>query len=158
MMMKRALVWIVLAALLLSGCGGKTVDGVSVALGNATVTMGSAVAQDQLAALGEPQDVQEAPSCHYEGMDTVRQYDGVSLQTYRQDDADILCVVMISSDAYATDKGVKVGDTAQSVQDAYGAPVEDAEYYVVYDAAADVSLTFELDGDIVTAILYELKA
>lgn len=159
--MKRIMVFMVVCLLLLSGCGGQeetSTNKAAVTLGDVTVTLGEALTQEQLDALGNPVDVQEAPSCHYEGMDTVRQYDGFSLQTYRQGDADILCVAVITGNPYPTDKNVAVGSTAQAVRDAYGTPVEDTEYYLVYDLTADVTLTFELEGDAVSAILYELKA
>ena len=165
--MKRIFALALAIALLLCGCGNSgdnkdkgddTTATATVKLGEVTLTVGDALTADQKTALGEPAAVSEAPSCHYEGMDTVYAYDGYSLQTYRKNNADILCVVTIEDAAYPTAKGVKVGDTLEAVRTAYGEPTESTNYYWVYNLTDTVTLTFELDGDTVAIILYEQAA
>lgn len=161
--MKRLLAMALAATLLLGGCGksndnnktGGNAPTAVIKLGEATVTVGEALTAAQKTALGESLSVEEAPSCHYEGMDTVYRYDGFSLQTYRKDNVDVLCVVTVESDAYPTAEGVKVGDGIEAVTDAYGEAAETTNYYVVYDLTDKVTLTFEMDGDKVAVILYE---
>ena len=163
--MKRIFALTLAVLLLLCGCqkaddntdkneGGNPA---AVQLGDATVTAGEILTADAKTALGSPISVEEAPSCHYEGMDTVYRYDGFSIQTYRQDDADRVAVITIESDAYPTAKGIKVGDDLGTVMDAYSDPTESTNYYFVYDLTDKVTLTFELDGDKVAVILYEEK-
>lgn len=161
--MKRIFALALAVALLLCGCGkeNKKEEGGSkaaVKLGDVTVTVGETLTDEMKTALGEPASTEEAPSCHYEGMDTVYGYDGFSIQTYRKGDADCIAVVTIESASYPTDKGIKVGDNLDAVMDAYGEADEPGNYYWVYDLTDKVTLTFELDGDKVATILYEEKA
>jgi hypothetical protein len=81
-------------------------------------------------------------------------YDGYSLQTYRQEEADILSMIIIESADYATDKGVRVGDTLDTVIAAYGEGAEETQYYVTYTLSPSVTLTFSLTDDGVSAIEY----
>ena len=163
--MKRIFALTLAVALLLCGCG-KSDDNTdkggnnaaAVKLGDVTVTVGDTLTAEMKTALGEPISTEEAPSCHYEGMDTVYRYDGFSVQTYRKNDADAVAVITVESAAYPTAKGVKIGDGIDAVEKAYGDPVEGTQYYVVYDLTDKVTLTFELDGDKVATILYEEKA
>lgn len=163
--MKRIFALALAVALLLCGCG-KSDDNTdkggnnaaAVKLGDVTVTVGETLTDEMKTALGEPASTEEAPSCHYEGMDTVYRYDGFSIQTYRKGDADCIAVVTIESASYPTDKGIKVGDDLDAVMDAYGEADEPGNYYWVYDLTDKVTLTFELDGDKVATILYEEKA
>ena len=164
--MKRIFALTLAVLLLLCGCqkaddntdkneGGNPA---AVQLGDATVAAGEILTAEMKTALGSPVSVEEAPSCHYEGMDTVYRYDGFSIQTYRKDDADCVAVVTVESDAYPTAKGIKVGDDLGAVTDAYGEAAECTNYYFVYTLTDKVSLTFELDGDKVAVILYEEQA
>ncbi|MBR3778971.1 MAG: hypothetical protein IKL13_04550 [Clostridia bacterium] len=160
--MKRFFALALAMALLLCGCGkeNKKEEGGSkaaVKLGDTTVTVGETLTAEMKTALGEPVSVEEAPSCHFEGMDTVYRYDGFSIQTYRKEDADAIAVITVESADYPTDKGIKVGDNLDAVMDAYGEADEPTNYYWVYNLTDKVTLTFELDGDKVATILYEEK-
>lgn len=160
--MKRFFALALAVALLLCGCGkeNKKEGGGSkaaVQLGDTTVTVGETLTAEMKTALGEPVSVEEAPSCHFEGMDTVYRYDGFSIQTYRKEDADAIAVITVESADYPTDKGIKVGDNLDAVMDAYGEADEPTNYYWVYNLTDKVTLTFELDGDKVATILYEEK-
>lgn len=179
--MKRILALILAAMLLFTGCGAAGGDAdkkgdntnntnngnngnntnakVTVQLGGpASVTMGEALTESQKSRLGPVVEVQEAPSCHYEGMDTVTTYDGFTIQTYRKDDADIVCLVEIRNRMLTTEKGIQIGSDLSAVKTAYGEPKEATEYYVVYDLTDDVTITFELYGQTVSSVLYELAA
>lgn len=160
--MKRFFALALAVAMLLCGCGkeNKKEEGGSkaaVKLGDTTVTVGETLTAEMKTALGEPVSVEEAPSCHFEGMDTVYRYDGFSIQTYRKEDADAIAVITVESADYPTDKGIKVGDNLDAVMDAYGEADEPTNYYWVYNLTDKVTLTFELDGDKVATILYEEK-
>ena len=160
--MKRIFALTLAVALLLCGCGkeNKKEEGGSkaaVKLGDTTVTVGETLTAEMKTALGEPVSVEEAPSCHFEGMDTVYRYDGFSIQTYRKEDADAIAVITVESADYPTDKGIKVGDNLDAVMDAYGEADEPTNYYWVYNLTDKVTLTFELDGDKVATILDEEK-
>lgn len=174
-MMKRMLALALAAMLLFSGCGatGDNTDTndtnggnnasadtkVTVNLGGpASVTIGEPLTDVQKNRLGPAASVQEAPSCHYDGMDTVTTYNGFIIQTYRQEDADIVCLVEIQDRMLATEKGIQIGNDLEAVKAAYGEPKEATDFYVVYDLTNDVTITFELYGTSVSAVLYELAA
>ena len=156
--MKRFFALALAVALLLCGCGKenkKEEDGskAAVKLGDTTVTVGETLTAEMKTALGEPVSVEEAPSCHFEGMDTVYRYDGFSVQTYRKEDADAIAVITVESADYPTDKGIKVGDNLDAVMDAYGEADEPTNYYWVYNLTDKVTLPFELDGTKVATML-----
>lgn len=161
--MKRIFALAMAAMLLLCGCGkdNKKEEGGSkaaVKLGDVTVTVSEALTDEMKTALGEPIGTEEAPSCHYEGMDTVYVYDGFRIQTYRNGDTDAVAVITVESADHPTDKGVKVGDSTEAAKDAYGEAAEETAYYIVYDLTDNVTLTFELSDGKVATILYEEKA
>ena len=173
--MKRIFALALAMTLLLCGCGkgddttdkgGHTNEGgnnpavgVLVPLGStASVELGGPLTAEQKADLGEAVEVQEAPSCHYDGMDTVTTYNGFIIQTFRQDDEDIVCLVEIQDPNLATEKGVRVGDDRDGVTAAYGDPEDGTDYYMTYTYAKGMTLTFELRDGKVSAILYELTA
>lgn len=165
--MKRLFALVLAAALLLCGCGGADKGGdqkksdnhtENIRIGDTTLTIGKGLTNQQKADLGTPVSTSEAPSCLYEGYDMVYEYEGFSLQTNQQDEKEILCIVTLKSDAYPTDKGVKVGDTAAAVTDAYGKADETTKYYVVYHLSKTVVLTFYLEAGAVTSIEYAQAA
>lgn len=163
--MKRIFAMMLVLSLLLCGCGNKPAENTDqigtagvVTLGNVTVQVGGELNATQKTDLGTPIEVYEAPSCHYEGMDTVYTYDGYTLQTYRKGTVDILCMVILESAAYATDKGIRVGDTLDAVIAAYGECTEETKYYVTYVLSPSITLTFSLTDNTVTAIEYAEKA
>lgn len=72
--------------------------GVSVALGQEyTEALGNS--------LGGATDVVEAPSCHYDGMDTIYTFAGFALYTYRAEDKSIIYLIELKDDTAATGRG-----------------------------------------------------
>lgn len=164
--MKRIFALALAATLLLCGCGGNNDGGVTppptptngIVIHDTTLFIGGNLSADKQASLGEPISTSEAPSCLYEGMDTVREYDGFTLQTYRVGETDVIVMVTIETAAFVTDKGIKVGDTAEAVSTAYGAAAEETKNYVVYNDTPTTTLTFSLKNGVVTAIEYAQAA
>ena len=165
--MKRILALALALTLLLCGCGGKTDKGGntdntkapessaghSITLGGATLYVGGELTAAMLEALGEPNEKTESPNCVYDGAVYDYYYDNFSLQVNQQENKNTLLMVTITDTAYKTDKGVKIGDTADQVKEAYGAATEENKYYLVY-AKEGIEITFNLNDGTVEEIVY----
>lgn len=162
--MKRMLALALAALLLLTGCGGKKTDTpakqeetttyTGIALGDVTVRLGEALTAEQREKLGSPMETQQFPSCISGATDTKYVYSEFALQVYPQEDAEILQIVELLSDTYATEKGVKVGDTAEAVKQAYGDAIDESKFYIDYALTETITLSFELKDGIVKKIVY----
>lgn len=163
--MKR--VWTILLAgmLLLGGCSANTGSGKTntpdtpkggITLNDTTLFIGGRLTEEKKEALGEPVSTSEAPSCMYEGVDIIYEYDAFSLQVNQQGEDEILCIVTIQDPTYATDKGVEIGDTLQTVKRACGDPVAETKYYIEYAHTSTVNLTLYLEEERVTYMEYTI--
>lgn len=155
-------------ALLLCGCGGKDAgptdnnkdkfQTAGIHIGGATLNIGGRLTDEIKTTLGDPISTSEAPSCLYEGMDTVYEYEGFSLQTSQMGDSEVVVMITIESADHTTAKGVKIGDTAAAAATAYGEAVEETKNYVVYRQDGNVTVTFSLKDGKITAIEYAQAA
>jgi len=147
----RLVVLVVIFVVMLSACGAKaglTQDDLAFPLGDTSFALDSD-ASALVAALGDDYEYSEAVSCAYVGMDKVFTYDGVIVFTYPVEDTDHIDEIYITSDKYATAKGITVGSTTADIQKAYGKDAVDVD--------GDGLLVLTLDGpsvDTDTACLY----
>ena len=164
--MKRILALTIAAMLLLGGCGVKenndskkpaehTEKGIQI--GGVTLNIGGVLTDEKKEALGEPISTSEAPSCLYEGFDIVYEYEGFTLQTNQQSEDEIVCILTVETEKYPTAQGVKVGDTAEAVREAYGEAEEDTKYYLTY-TVDNTAITFSLSSGKVSAIEYAVPS
>lgn len=164
--MKRILALALALTLLLCGCGGKetkenkdsdnkTADNTanSITIKGASLNIGGELTADMLKKLGEPSEKTESPNCVYEGAVYDYIYAGFSLQVNQQEGKNTLLMATITDPEYITDKGVKIGDTADAVKKAYGEATEGSNYYLVY-AAEGFDVTFNLNDGTVEEIVY----
>lgn len=165
--MKRILALALALMLLLCGCGGKEDKGgnnettkapakvteSSITLNGVAVSIGGDLTADMLKKLGEPSEKTESPNCVYEGAVYDYIYAGFSLQVNQQEGKNTLLMVTITDPAYKTDKGVKIGDTADTVKNAYGEATEGNNYYLVYTEKG-FETTFNLSDGAVEEIVY----
>ncbi|MCR5681573.1 MAG: hypothetical protein K6G29_03900 [Clostridiales bacterium] len=134
-------------------------NGYTVKLDNGvSITLG-AVADDTLAALGEPSDVMEAPSCIHTGTDRVYTYSGRLTLTTQPDAAgrDRITEITFLSDAVAmTENGtsVMIGSDASAADAAFGEPYESSggisRYFADRVLSGIVNVT--VDGGEITAL------
>ncbi|MBO6053030.1 MAG: hypothetical protein J6Q17_04780 [Clostridia bacterium] len=134
--------------------GGYTVkldNGISITLG--------AVADDTLAALGEPSDVMEAPSCIHTGNDYVYTYSGRFTVTTQPDAAGrerITEITFLSDTIAMTENGtsVMIGSDASVADAAFGEPFESSgginRYFADPVLSGVVNVT--ADGGEITAL------
>lgn len=119
--MKKIAIALILITALLVGCGKSTTkkDEFSYTINKVTVVPGEDFSKIK-DSLGDPLDYIEAASCYFDGMDKQYSYDGFEIRTYPKDGVDYIQDLCIKSDAYETDKNIKVGSSLNDVTKAYG--------------------------------------
>ncbi|HJD24766.1 MAG TPA: hypothetical protein H9694_11630 [Firmicutes bacterium] len=171
-MKKRKVVFSLLLALSLAlglcACsGGDSQDGGSggadaskglssaITVNGASLALGGEFTNDMQSALGEPENVVQAPSCHYDGTDNIYYYAGVTVYTYMQDDKSIVYSVEVSDAAYPTPEGVKVGMTLDEAKALCGDGAEEITNGVSYSLGNGMELNLRAtDGKISTIEYY----
>lgn len=88
-------------------------------------------------ALGEPAAMNAAPSCVFVGEDKEFVYEGLTFFTNPVGEQDIWFEAQLTSNAYATTRGIRVGDTLDMLKEAYG----DRCYW-----EGDTILTYSVSG------------
>ena len=158
-MKKRVIGAILVAALMLAGCGAsneKTISNQSQTAGtSAEDTKDSTSSYEGYvfesngvsvevdgdfskfeAGLGEPANYYEAPSCAFGDLDKVYTYSGFEIDTYQTEGVDHVSAVIFLDDSVATPEGLCIGDSADKVTELYGEAT----------AADDAQMTYEKGG------------
>lgn len=128
-------------------------SGIFTALGQ-EFYLGMVVEEEMLAALGTPADVMEAPSCHFDGSDTIYVYDSFSLYTYLNGADNILYLIELTGERAATALGARTGMTHTEIEALYGMGVEGGGAYLTYPLSDTIMLQIGFDGDTVIWIEY----
>ena len=107
------------------------------------------------AALGEPQQTFEAPSCAFDGTSYTYTYAGFTVETYPDpaDKKNKVYAVTLKDASVQTAEGCKVGDSADDVKKACGEPTGETMGYLEYKGEG-VALQFFLEEDKVTSVVY----
>ncbi len=147
---------ILVVAVAAASCGQKKEEGIAskITISGVELALGAEFAADKAEALGTPQEVVQAPSCHYDGSDSIYTYQGFSLYTYMQEDKAILYSVEITDAGLTTPEGAKTGMTRAEIQQIYGDAYEDAPAGIAYSIRDGMTLTFRLTEDTVSLIEY----
>ena len=118
-------------------------------------------AKPLLGALGESYELTAAPSCLYVGEDKTFAYPDISISTFPIEDKDIIDEIDLLADRFATNRGIKIGDTLDQIKAAYGSDYTDDGVLVTYWLGGDSTnlkspqLYFEMtDGKVSTIGLY----
>ena len=117
--------------------------------------IGTVMTDAILEAFGTPSDTQKAPSCHFDGEDTIYIYDGFSLYTYADGDDSILYLIEISKAGIATPKGAQVGMTLEEVKQLYGDDYTELGTAISYALSDTTALRFSFDGTAITMMEFE---
>ena len=156
-----------LVALLVGcGAGGAAPDGAAAGLNpesaqtsgycfeadGVTIEMG-APAAPVVEALYEPLNYFEAPSCAFEGIDRIYYYRGFELYTFPVGDVDFISSINLTDDSVKTPEGVYLGMGLDKIVSAYGEGYTQSFGQYSY-SLDDSSLSFLIEGDVVTAITY----
>ncbi|MGN1479923.1 MAG: hypothetical protein ACI4XH_09160 [Acutalibacteraceae bacterium] len=120
------------------------------------LTIGMKVTADTVSSLGTVIDKQSAPSCHFDGNDTIYCYDGFTIYTYADNGVDRLYLVEINDSSVSTAKGACVGMSVSEVKNKYGQPIEETGTSICYNGN-NCKIRFSHNGNTVTLIEYEEK-
>ena len=158
--MRQLAVWFAaLCLLVLAGCGSQPAAGFSESDLTLTVAGKEYHTRDNIEivieTLGDGYQYAEGKSCDYDGLDKTYTYEAATFYTNPLAEGDLLAEIYSKSQEAVTSKGISPGTSKADVLAAYGDPVEQDEYILIYRASEEIgspSLCFELDGDTVTAV------
>ena len=121
--------------------------GYIVELDDGTTFVMGALADDTVAALGEPVSLTEAPSCLHEGMDKLYNFGSYTLTTSPDADGKArIQEISLTSDAVALADGLSIGSDKAAVEASFGTEYTDNFGVMQFSLdGADVSVV--LDGD-----------
>ena len=132
-------------------------DSGKITLGGAELSVGMVITEAVVNSVGTPDDIMSAPSCFFDGEDTIYVYEDFSLYTYRDGDKDYLYIIELSTDKNATEFGGKVGMNIADIEELYGYDSTGTATSKVYKLSENSKLRFTFDEtETVTLIEYEL--
>ena len=132
-------------------------DSGKITLGDAELSVGMVITEAVINSVGTPDDIMSAPSCFFDGEDTIYVYEDFSLYTYRDGDKDYLYIIELSTDKNATEFGGKVGMNIADIEELYGYDSTGTATSKVYKLGENSKLRFTFDEtETVTLIEYEL--
>jgi hypothetical protein len=110
--------------------------------------------------LGDDYTLSSAPSCVYDGEDKTYDYGNIIIYTYPNGEKDIIWEIDIVGSEYPTAKGIKVGDSLEDINAAYGDSGFDVGHTYIYniseneDDIESPQLCFEFDEDKISSIIF----
>ena len=149
--------WFIISAalaILLSGCVAAEIDDDDFYLpvGEQHITPGEN-AESVIEYLGAYNTLYRSPACGYEGEDKIYSYGGFDIYTVSDSGGEKIRKIVLKSDEYCTEKGLRVGDAREKVIAAYGEGREAREDVTEYKKG-DCVLQFSFRDGVVTAIRY----
>ncbi len=148
---------IMLCVNLLMGCGAGSVGETEYTFkANEVLFAVNEKAEDTLEKLGEPQNVFEAPSCAFDGMDRIYRYDHFSIQTNEKKGEEYITVITFLDDLIKTQEGVSIGMTQSAMEQVYGSNYERNQNWITY-FGQDTALRFVVEEGKIRAITYMAK-
>lgn len=120
---------------------------------NGTDVVVDADAEPIIASLGEPTSYYENPSCAFNGLDKIYTYSSFEVDTYPQNEKDLISGVILKDDTVSTKEGICIGQSNQNMIDTYGEEYTNEDGMCVY-RKDNMKLCFILDGDQIVSIKY----
>lgn len=149
----KKLVWAATLILLISGCSQKTVeDEYSFEINGLEITMGE-TAGSFLTKTGNPMEQYSAPSCAFDGDDTVYDFGSYQITTYLTEGKEIFTGVYLLDDTVSTKEDIKIGSKLSEMISVYGDKYQ--ENYGAYTYSFGLTdLSFVIIDDVITSISY----
>ena len=123
---------------------------------NGTVVEMQDAAQPVLEKLGEAVNVQQIPSCAFDGVETTYFYGSFYLTTYPGEAGEVIASVWFVDDSLATGEGVRIGDSREAVEDTYPGLTVSGDNAVEI-LRGNTKLVILLTEDRVSSIQYQLQ-
>lgn len=137
-----------------AGCADKDENGenYTFSVNGLNIAMGDAVG-DFLSKTGAPANKYSAPSCAFDGDDTVYDFSTYQITTYVSDGKEIFTGVYLLDSRYSTKEGIKIGSSLQKMLDVYGDDYK--ESYGAYTYSKGLTdLSFVVIDGVITSISY----
>lgn len=129
-------------------------DDVKFSYNGTTIELNSEL-ETAISGLGDALEVKSQLSCHGEGEDKSYKYEGFVVNSYPDSSGkDRVLQVLITGENIPTNKGIKIGSTANDVVAAYGEGYKKIGVYYSYDAGNKMELRFLIENDAVSQIDY----
>lgn len=110
-------------------------------------------ADDFIASAGQPDDVFEAPSCAFDGVDKILYYPGFLINTFPVDGVDYILSVEIKDGGVYTAEGLTLGAARTDVIEKYGEAASETDTSLIYEKG-EMTLSFIFENDQVSALTY----
>lgn len=132
-------------------------DGFVFMYNGTAVYMGDYI-ENFLAETGLPSDYIESESCTSAGLMRTYAYGGLEIYTYAKSESEEYRIfsVALFDDSSPTAEGIYIGQTVDDMIKLYGADCESLPGFFYTYEKNGTSLSFNIDGDIITAITYKL--
>lgn len=153
----KKIFWAIVLIMLISGCTQKTAEvEYSFEINGLEVTMGE-IAEGFLSKTGTPKEQYSAPSCAFDGDDTVYDFGSYQITTYLTNGKEIFTGVYLLDDTVSTKEGIKIGSKLSEMLSVYGDEYQ--ESYGAYTYSFGLTdLSFVIIDDVITSISYLHKA
>jgi hypothetical protein len=99
-------------------------------------------------AIGAPNDIFEAPSCAFDGVDRIYYYPGFLINTYPEQGKDKILSLTFRDDSVQTDEGLYLGMDADAAAAVYENGVRNADGNALLFQNGDLELRVLLEDDI----------
>lgn len=145
---------LILLMLLFAGCSSnpETTDSYYFETNGLKIIMGEK-ASDFLVKTGVPIEQYSAPSCAFDGDDTVYDFGSYQITTYLSDGGELFTGVYLLDDRFSTKEGIKIGSKLSEMLSTYGDKYE--ENYGAYTYSLGLTdLSFVVIDDVITSISY----
>ncbi|MCQ2354234.1 MAG: hypothetical protein MJ102_03920 [Clostridia bacterium] len=106
-----------------------------------------------VAALGQPQNYMESPSCAFTGLDKIYTYPHFMIYSYPMNNVDYVYMVTLTDDIVSTDEGVKIGTDISSAVTAYGNNYKE-EFGTYYFTKGKSQIWIKTENNLIKDITY----
>lgn len=116
--------------------------------GQTTLSLGSDTVQME-AALGKEYSLERLPSCLYEGEDHIYSFEGLTVYSHPEGDAQIIDEMRVTGQSYPTRRGVWVGTPVAEVIERYGRQYEKMDNTMSYYITKQMRIIFTIENGVV---------
>jgi hypothetical protein len=145
---------LIILMIVFAGCSSnaESSDGYYFETNGLKIAMGD-IASDFLVKTGIPVDQYSAPSCAFDGDDTVYDFGSYQITTYLSEGKEIFTGVYLLDDRFSTKEGIKIGSKLSDMLSTYGDDYQ--ENYGAYTYSHGLTnLSFVVIDDVITSISY----
>lgn len=88
---------------------------------------------------------------------TIYEYDQFEIETYYENNVEKIYSIRITSEDFKTNENISIGNTKQDMINTYGNSYEEIENIIFIYKLSNTNLSFTLENDIITEIVYYIS-